>query len=371
MPHDPYKALYIHVPFCKSRCNYCDFHTNAVEKTSPEITEEIERDILEIRRLGKEGELQDIETIYIGGGTPSYIGSKHLTNLLYTLGLTLNMENIKECTVEANPESLDERLVNDLWALGANRLSIGVQSFDDEMLQILGRAHSSTDAIEAIKTASGRFENVSCDLICGIPSQTLRDFEKDLDMVLELPVKHVSIYPLTIEVGTPFARMLDRGELELPSEDMQADMMDLAASRLREADFERYEVANYAKPGFESRHNSMYWTGAPYIGIGQSATTMTQNSERRMRVQDGMVVDDLSMEQMAAEDLMLGMRMSQGVGDDMVQKSLSLLSDLDKTLRDLESKRLVDHVDGRWRPTELGWIMGNELYGALLELAPF
>lgn len=371
MPHDPYRALYIHIPFCKSRCNYCDFRTRAIDRDSIEITEEIERDIMEMRRLGREGELTDIETVYIGGGTPSFVGTKHLTNLLYTLGLTIDMEGIRECTIEANPDSIDAHLINDIWALGANRISIGVQSFDDDVLRTLGRAHDSARAIEAIRTACERFDNVSIDLMCGVPAQTIESFERDLDIVVGLPIKHVSIYPLTIEPGTPFASLLDRGLLELPSEDAQADMMELAQERLREAGFERYEVASYAKPGYESEHNSMYWTGAPYIGIGQSATTMTQNAERRMRVQDGRVVDDLDAAQMAAEDIMLGMRMMKGVSDELVSRSQGLLPTLIDTLSDLVKKGLVVHEGGRWRPTERGWICGNELYGTILGTAPF
>lgn len=371
MPHDPYKALYIHIPFCASRCNYCDFTTSAVEPASPLVTEAIEQDILDIRRLGREGELAGIETIYIGGGTPTHVGSKHLTNLIYTLGLTIRLEDVGEFTVEANPESIDERLVADLWALGVNRLSIGVQSFDDGLLETLGRPHDGRKAVEAIVTAATRFDNISCDLICGIPGQTLEDFGRDLDTVLGLPVKHVSIYPLTIEYGTPFASMMDKGLLELPSEDAQADMMELAERKLSDAGFARYEVASYALPGYESAHNSMYWTGSPYIGIGQSATTMTQNGSCRMRVQDGRVVDELDASQMAAEDLMLGMRMSRGVSESQVERASEVLDGVHEVLATLQEQGLVEHADGRYRPTERGWIMGNELYGALLELADF
>ncbi len=371
MPHDPYKALYIHIPFCRSRCNYCDFHTRACDPDSVEITDAIERDILEIRRLGREGELGDIETIYIGGGTPSFIGSKHLTNILYTLGLTLDMERVVECTVEANPDSLDERLVADIWALGANRISIGVQSFDDEVLETLGRAHDSAKARDAILAAATRFENISIDLMCGVPGQTIDSFAQDIDRALALPITHVSIYPLTIEANTPFSRMLDRGRLALPSEDDQADMLELAEHKLQCAGFSRYEVASYARPGFESRHNSMYWTGSPYLGIGESATTMTQNAERRMRVQDGRVVDDLDAAQMAAEDLMLGMRMSCGLDASKLEGAREFLPGLDDALRDLSAKGLIELDEGRWRPTERGWLCGNELYGALLELGGF
>lgn len=370
MPHDPYKALYLHIPFCTSRCGYCDFATRAVPAASPEVAAYMEEMILSIRRASKEGELAEVETVYVGGGTPTHVGTRHLTQLLYTLGLSMHLTDGVECTVEANPESLDERLVRDLWALGANRLSIGVQSFDDVLLRTLGRAHTAEEAREAIRTARTRFENVSCDLMCGLPGQTLEGFEADVREAIDLGVVHVSIYPLTIEDRTPFSRAVMRGEMEEPDEDLQADMMEAAARILADAGFHRYEVASYARPGFESRHNTAYWTGAPYLGIGRSATTMTQNAERRMRVQDGEVVDDLDARQMAAEDLMLGMRRSVGVSDDQVEAARALIPEVVGAFAELEGLGLVVHEDGRFRPTERGWLCGNVLYGRLLDLAP-
>ena len=370
MPHDPYKALYLHIPFCVSRCNYCDFATQAKDANAPEVTTYIEDMILELRRKAREGELAEIETVYVGGGTPTHLGTKHLTQLLYTLGLSMHLTDEVECTVEANPESLDERLVCDLWALGVNRLSIGVQSFDDDLLRMLGRAHTADEAREAIRAARIRFENVSCDLMCGLPGQTLERFERDVREAVDLGVTHVSIYPLTIEEGTPFYRAVMRGEMEEPDEDLQADMMEAAARILGEAGFHRYEVASYARPGFESRHNTAYWTGKPYLGIGRSATTMTQNDQRRMRVQDGAVVDDLDPRQMAAEDLMLGMRRSVGVSDDQVTKARELLPEVDEAFAELIEQGLVVHENGSYRPTDQGWLYGNALYGRLLDLAP-
>lgn len=370
MPHDPYKALYLHIPFCTSRCAYCDFATRAVAADAPEVAAYMEDMILQLRRQAREGELAEIETVYVGGGTPTHLGAKHLTQLLYTLGLSLHLTEEVECTVEANPESLDERLVRDLWALGVNRLSIGVQSFDDDLLRTLGRAHTADEAREAIRAARIRFENVSCDLMCGLPGQTLESFEADVREAIRLGVAHVSVYPLAIEEGTPFFRSVMRGEMEEPDEDLQADMMEAAARILAEAGFHRYEVANYARPGFESRHNTAYWTGKPYLGIGRSATTMTQNELRRMRVQDGAVVDDLDPRQMAAEDLMLGMRRSVGVADDQVARARELLPEVDGAFDELIDQGLVVHEEGRYRPTDQGWLCGNALYGRLLDLAP-
>ncbi len=370
MPHDPYEALYLHIPFCVSRCGYCDFTTRAVDAASAEVTAYMEDMILAIRRKAKEGELAQIETVYIGGGTPTHVGTKHLTQLLYTLGLSLHLTEDVECTVEANPESLDERLVRDLWALGANRLSLGVQSFDDALLRTLGRAHTAEQAREAIRVARTRFENVSCDLMCGLPGQTQTGFEADVREAVDLGVAHISIYPLTIEEHTPFFRAVMRGEMQEPDDDLQADMMEAAAHILAEAGFHRYEVASYARSGFESRHNTAYWTGKPYLGIGQSAVTMTQNAEHRMRVQDGVVMDDLDARQMAAEDLMLGMRMSRGVSEEQVAAARSLIPEVDEAFAELIEQGLVIYGGGRYKPTDRGWLYGNALYGRLLDLAP-
>lgn len=369
MPHDPYKALYIHVPFCVSRCSYCDFATNATSGRSKEMDRYFEGLVSEIRSASREGELAEIETVYIGGGTPTHAGSKNLTQLLYALGLSMRLEPDVECTVEANPESLDGRLVADIWALGANRLSIGVQSFDDGLLSEIGRIHSSTDALRAIDAAQSRFENVSVDLMCGLPGQTIDQLRDSVERAVEAGVTHVSVYPLTIEPGTVLAKRMKRGQLQLPSDDDVADMMQGAAETLHDAGFERYEVASYAKPGFECAHNLSYWSGVPYLGIGHSAATMTQNELRRMRVKDGIVTDDLDPAEMRAEDLMLAMRTSRGVSEEQLERASELLPDAERVFEDLVAKGLAQRTGGAYVPTERGWLLGNEMYGDILELS--
>lgn len=370
MPHDSYKALYLHIPFCVKRCGYCDFATQAVARDSSLIDEHVEDLCLQIRRKAKEGELGEIETVYIGGGTPSHIGMSRLSMLLYTLSLSMRLEPDVECTMEANPESLDERMVRDIWALGVNRLSIGVQSFDDAVLQTLGRAHDADAARRAIAVAQERFDNVSLDLMCGIPGQSIGSFAASVDDAVCLGVTHVSVYPLTIEPFTRFDKMVARGELEEPDDDVEAEHMEIAERILVEAGFHRYEVASYAKPGFECRHNKAYWTGVPYLGLGRAAATMTQNAERRMRVQDGVVTDDLDPRQMAAEDLMLGMRMSEGVSQELIDRAAVLIPRTSEVVDDLVDSGLAFRDGDRLKPTKQGWLCGNELYGALLDLAP-
>lgn len=370
MPHDPYKALYLHLPFCVKRCGYCDFATAAVPAGSPEIDAYIEDLCLQVRRKAKEGELGAIETVYVGGGTPSHVGLSGLSMLLYTLSLSMHLTPEVECTMEANPESLTERMVRDVWALGVNRLSIGVQSFDDEVLRTLGRAHDADEARRAIEAARTRFENVSVDLMCGIPGQSEASFEASVREAVRLGATHVSVYPLTVEPHTPFDAAVLAGELEEPDDDVEAAHMQIAARVLAGEGFERYEVASYARPGFACRHNVAYWTGVPYLGLGRSAATMTQNAERRMRVKDGQVTDDLDARQMAAEDLMLGMRMTCGVPDEQVERAEALGLEASQAFAELAEQGLVEHADGRWKPAERGWLCGNELYGRLFDLAP-
>ncbi len=370
MPHDPYKALYLHIPFCVRRCGYCDFATEAVATDAPVMDEYVESLVLELRRKSREGELGALRTVYLGGGTPSYLGLSRLSSLLYALSLSMHLTPEVECTMEANPESLTEPMVRDIWALGVNRLSIGVQSFDDDVLRILGRAHDAEAARRAIAAARTRFRNVSVDLMCGIPGQSAESFAESVREAVALGATHVSVYPLTIEPHTPFDRAVMRGEMAEPDEDGEAAAMEAARAILEEAGFTRYEVASYARPGFECRHNIAYWTGVPYLGLGRSAVTMTQNAVRRMRVQDGRVVDDLDARQMAAEDLMLGMRRAVGVADGQVQDAAALLPEAPAAFAELEALGLVCHGEGRWRPTDAGWLCGNELYGRLLDLAP-
>lgn len=364
MLHHPYKALYIHIPFCASKCAYCDFDSYATRQDDPCIQHYIESLITQIRTLSKQGECAGLETIYIGGGTPTHIGSKHLSSLLYALSISIKLDQISEFCVEANPESVTDALIKDIWALGVNRISLGVQSFHDQLLTTLNRPHTAAQAKEAIARVQTRFTNVSIDLMCGLPSQTREMFLADVHEAIRLGVKHISVYPLTVEKNTPLYKQ--RKHLTLPDEDLQASMLEDAEAALVSAGFSRYEVASYAHPGYESKHNSAYWTGVPYLGVGQSAVTMTQNDERRMRVRNNQVEDDLSAQEMAAEDAMLAMRMARGLEKDRLQVLQGQLPHLLEILQKLARIGLVEETEEAWKPTHKGWLQGNQLYAAVL-----
>ncbi|MDR0514811.1 MAG: radical SAM family heme chaperone HemW [Coriobacteriaceae bacterium] len=367
---EPFRALYLHLPFCKRRCRYCDFTTREAQPGSPEVAAYMERLIGEARQAARTGTLRGIETVYLGGGTPSHLGSARLSGLLYALSVSLEGYAGMEVTLEANPESISLPLVKDIWALGVNRISIGVQSFNDKMLSFLGRVHSAEDARRAICLAQERFDNVSIDLMCGIPGQSFEDFQESLEAALALGIRHVSVYPLVIEEGTPLAAAADHGEFTEPDQDFQALMMQMAQSILEPAGLSRYEVASYAAPGFECRHNTAYWTGLPYLGLGDSAVTMTQDARRRTRLQDGRVVEQLDRRQMQAEDLMMAMRMTRGIGSSSLAEAALLLPEAPQVFHGLVKDGLLERAEGRLRPTLAGWLCGNELYGRILELAP-
>ena len=363
---EPYRALYLHLPFCTSRCAYCDFDTSAVPADDARIDEYVEALSLEVRRAGRAGELGSIRTVYVGGGTPSHAGMARLSMLLYTLSLSARLEADVECTMEANPESLTERMVRDVWALGVNRLSLGVQSLDDAVLRLLGRAHDADGARRAVAAAQTRFENVSVDLMCGIPGQSDESFARSVREAVALGVAHVSVYPLSLEEGTPMQRAVAAGRMPAPDDDAQATHMAIAAELLGDAGFARYEVASYARPGFSCRHNIAYWTGVPYLGLGRSAVTMRQRPGVRERLRDGRVEERLGPAEAAAEDLMLGMRMACGVSDAQVAGARALIARIDEAFEEFAALGLATHAQGRWRPTDAGWLCGNELYGRLL-----
>ncbi len=368
--HEPFGALYIHVPFCKKRCSYCDFATEAIACDDAAMQAYVERLVMELFRASRAGELSRVETVYIGGGTPTHLGLSNLSSLLYALSLSMSLSPDRcEVTMEANPESLTDRIVCDAWAMGVNRLSIGVQSFDDEVLSMLGRAHDAGAALRAIETARLRFDNVSCDLMCGIPGQSEGSLRRSVEAAIGAGVSHVSVYPLSVEEGTPLARAVEAGDVPDPDGDAQVDHMRAAEELLAAAGFHRYEVASYAKPGFECRHNRAYWTGVPYLGLGASAVSMLQNESERIRVRDGAVEESVSAREALVEDVMLGMRMIQGPSEALISRAIGAFPHMLGELESLEAQGYVERAADRWRPTDAGWLCGNDLYGRILGCA--
>ncbi len=362
-------SLYLHIPFCVRKCAYCDFHSCATSDAK-RMDAWLEDMVRTIRKASKEGLLGSLSTVYIGGGTPTHLGLSRITELLYTLSLSMHLTPEVECSMEANPESLDERMVKDVFALGVTRISLGVQSFDDGVLQTLGRPHDAAQARTAIQAIKTRFTNFSIDLMCAIPGQSTEMVEESVREAIALGVPHVSVYPLTFEEGTPLSQRLRAGEVDEPDSEVAALHMEAAERLLLAAGYQRYEVASYAKPGHECRHNMAYWTGVPYLGLGEGAVTMRQNASCRQRLEGGEVIETLDAAQMLAEDLMLGMRMTSGVSASEVSLCDCVLDGCQACFDRMVELGLVVLSEGRYKPTQLGWLYGNEIYSRILDLAP-
>lgn len=404
-------ALYIHIPFCTSRCAYCDFATSACHDEAL-MDSYVDALCLQLRRAAKAGLLGKVSTVYIGGGTPTHLGARRLNSLVYMVSLSVNLENVEEFTVEANPESLSASMVKDLFALGVNRMSIGAQSFDDGVLRAYGRPHTAADIDSAVAAVKERDMDFSLDLICGGPGQTLESWRDSVERAVASGACHVSIYPLTVEDGTPLCARVEAGEWEGPSEDAEAEMMEAAEHLLRAAGFARYEVASYALPGRESKHNTAYWTGVEYLGLGAGAASMMEPATWELCQQAGAFGDVAGIEgpavademrslarvrvaasadtgafcdstgrplveleamderEAALEDAMLAFRRSDGLSARKAAELCHAVPELGPVLETLEGEGLVDRTaDGSLVPTERGWLMGNEIFGAIWGLA--
>ena len=260
-------GVYIHVPFCRKKCSYCDFYSRPCKDESlmDRYVRAVERHFGDYFR-GSES--FDIDTVYFGGGTPSLLGSKRLRQLLTALEKTGGIAKGAEITVGCNPESVDKKMFRALFKAGVNRLSMGVQSAHDDELLALGRLHTFQQARQAVAEAKeAGFSNISLDLIYGLPGQTMEQWKDSVEQIIALEPQHISAYALKLEKGTP----LYEENPELPSEDVQADMYFYAVERLEQAGFEQYEISNFAQKGYRSRHNSRYWDLSQYLGFGPSA----------------------------------------------------------------------------------------------------
>ena len=261
-------GIYVHIPFCKSRCIYCGFFsTTSLEKRNTYV-DAVCRELQErCEYIGNE-----VETIYFGGGTPTQMPLPELKKILGSIYNIYNVRANAEITVECNPDDLSEEMLRELKNMGVTRLSMGVQTFSDARLRFLNRRHSAAQAERAVKMAQEvGFDNISIDLMFGFPGQTLEEWKEDVEHAILLNVQHISAYSLMYEEGTRLGMMLDRGEVEEVSDDVSLSMYEFLIDALTSNGFLHYEISNFAKPGKESRHNSSYWHGVPYLGVGAGA----------------------------------------------------------------------------------------------------
>lgn len=405
------EALYLHIPFCQSKCAYCDFDSVAASSLDDARAAQacyLDRLTNRVDAFGTAGLLDGVRTVYIGGGTPSLLGMR----LVELVRSVMQWCAPEEFTCEANPESFTSSLALQLARAGVTRISLGVQSLQEEELKAVGRIHSATQALEAIYYAKDAGLDVSCDLMCGLPLQTQDSWAKSVAGLIEAGPCHVSIYPLTVEDGTPLALKVDSGRLVLPDEDEQADEMELARRFLVEAGFAPYEVASYALPGHACRHNIAYWTGIEYLGLGRSAASMLSRDTFRMSSSlfsdlaplDGAArirvlqtddaasafeIEQLGIREAMAEDLMLACRMTRGIPQELLLRASAVFGKqivADTCARAIElglatwgapdgenyvdaSSGGVDLFPGALAPTQQGWLEGNELFGLFWNLA--
>jgi oxygen-independent coproporphyrinogen-3 oxidase len=264
-------GLYLHIPFCKQACHYCDFHFSTSMGLKEQFVEALLKE-MELRRAYLPDPAAPLETIYFGGGTPSLLTGEELNRIFTAIQANFKVSPQAEITLEANPDDLSAAKLAELAASPVNRLSIGLQSFHEPHLRLMNRAHSAQESWQAVRAAQAAgFENISVDLIYGVPAANHAIWEADLARLFELDVPHVSAYALTIEPDTAFGRRLQKGTFVPPPEEFVAQQFELLLAQLRAHGYEQYEISNFCRPGRESRHNANYWRGIPYLGLGPSA----------------------------------------------------------------------------------------------------
>lgn len=342
-------GLYVHIPFCKKRCLYCDFFSTTLLARRKAYVEALLREI----KARKDEAGEPIRTVYLGGGTPSTLEAEDIQRLLEAVGI----EEAKEVTMELNPGDATKAYLQALRSIGINRLSIGIQSFQDELLQLIGRRHNVTQAIEAVKMAQeAGFDNVSIDLMYALPTQTMAQWQTDIETALQLGIQHISCYGLMYEEGTVLTKRVEAGELEVIDEDTENAMYDYLCERLKDAGFVHYEVSNFALPGYEAKHNSSYWDGTPYVGVGAGAHSYVGNV-RSWNVSDvdayiqGTAKREsevLSDKDLYNERIMLGLRTCRGISEALSVQSRSVVDRLIQNglLRETDDHRIVATQQG-------------------------
>lgn len=380
-------GIYIHIPFCRSRCSYCDFATGAYDSASAEhYVEAVVREISEFGKRGALGtfeEAVDVDTIFFGGGTPSLLTPAQVARLLDAMHKRFRIAADPEVTMEMNPGTVSLPMLSELRRLGINRASFGAQTFDNRELRRLGRTHTAADAQRTLADLrSAGFDNVSFDLIAGLPAQTLDAWNKNLSQALTLRPTHLSLYLLEVHEGTPLADQLKRGMWPPLDEDAAAEMYRLMLEQTEAAGYEHYEISNFCLPGCESRHNTKYWTGAPYYGFGCAAHSYDGNNLRWSNERDtaryvqlieakqSSVVEStqLDVEAVQAEALFLGLRLMRGVdlNNHQSQFNVDVREQHADTLAHFSEAGLIELHGDVMKLTRSGALLSNEVFAAFL-----
>ena len=365
-------GIYIHIPFCIRKCYYCSF--NSVENQQGLIEPYISSLIKEIEGRSSDVKQYKAKSIYIGGGTPTILKASHLNMILNGCRRHFSLQRNIEITIEANPKTVDDNKLLELKSAGFNRISIGIQSFNDDELKLLGRQHNSDDGTSAFKAArNANFDNIGIDLIYGIPNQKKEDWDDTLGKAIKLNPEHISIYSLSIEKGTLFDKLVAEDKLLTLSDDEAADMYNTAYAKLKQAGYLPYEISNFSKPGFSSRHNQIYWNNEEYIGIGAGAYSYI-NKKRLWNVSDikkyieknGKAIEgqeDLKTAQILAETIMVRLRTIDGIDICRLNSmfKIDFLKQYKEKISKLTDAGLIEIADNHLKLTRKGILLMNEV----------
>ena len=274
-------GIYLHIPFCKRRCIYCDFYST----TGSNLTEDYVSALILELKLRRMEITEKINTIYLGGGTPSQLTAQQINKLITEIYSCFEVDQQAEITIEANPDDISEEWLDGIANSGVNRISLGIQTFNEKELTFLKRRHTGKQAINAVKTCQKHgFKNMSIDLIYGLPHQDLQDWQNNIDIALDLNIQHLSAYALIYEENTLLWRMKQKREVSEANDEYSLEMFETLIKKLTASGFEHYEISNFCKPGYESRHNSSYWCGKKYIGVGPAAHSFDGQDRRRWNI---------------------------------------------------------------------------------------
>ena len=373
-------GLYLHIPFCRSKCDYCDFYSLAGQD---DRMDDYQKALLQhMAETAPQAKKQVVNSVYIGGGTPTWYGEKRLLELLGAVKKKFTLSKDVEITLEANPDSVNLKALRRLRRAGVNRLSMGMQSACDGELASVHRPHTFAQTEEAVKAArAAKIKNLNLDLIYGLPGQTQESWRQSVEAAIALEPEHLSCYGLTVEEGTPLARRVGQGEC-LPDDDEQAERYLWTVDRLAQAGYEQYEISNSSKTGFQSRHNLKYWMGRPYIGIGAAAHSdfggcrysfvRDMDSYIRGVMGDERILDEMSeipQRERGSEYLMLRLRTTHGIEEWEYRREYYMNFDpIGAKLAEYEQKGWAKRTERRWHFTPEGFLLSNRLIGELLEL---
>ncbi|WP_214805128.1 MULTISPECIES: radical SAM family heme chaperone HemW [unclassified Exiguobacterium] len=372
------RAAYVHIPFCEHICYYCDF--NKVFLKNQPVAEYLDALEREIELTLQQYPTDRLETIFIGGGTPTALNEQQMQRLMDIISkhlLPLTDETL-EYTVESNPDGVSPEKLDIMKAGGVNRVSFGVQSFDDGLLERIGRTHREAKVAETLDEAAKRFDNISVDLMFGLPNQTLEQVKYDVERALRLPITHISSYSLILEPHTVFAIQERKGKLPLPTQDLEAEMYRLMIETIEAGGLKQYEISNFSLPGKESRHNRVYWENDEYYGFGAGSHSYIAQTRRANIAPiphyikaEGLPVRNetlLTRVERMEEEMFLGLRMKQGVSIEHFEQKYGIALDaaFGKTITKLLPRGLVERTDTHLRLTEAGVPLANEVFAEFI-----